>query len=260
MLNNTNTVKGSELKGRDQSFGRVKDFYFDDESWTIRYLVADTGNWIPDRRVLISPFAIGRIDTNEKQVQINLTKSQIENCPAVDSRLPVSRQYEKQYHSYYGWPMYWYGPHLWGPIGSATYSGASPWTQPSDQPGVAEEGDPHLRSVAEVCDYRIQARDEEIGHVEDFIFDENWAVRYLVIDTVNWWQGKKVLLAPGWINDISWRESKVFIDLDRATIKQAPEYQASRPITRDYESRLHAYYHREGYWTGKSQREMAHSH
>jgi sporulation protein YlmC with PRC-barrel domain len=113
-----------------------------------------------------------------------------------------------------------------------------------------------------VSGYQIQALDGEIGHVEDFVIDdETWGIRYLIVDTRNWWPGKKVLVSPQWIERVSWDQSKVFANLLRETIKQAPEYDGSRPITRDYETRLHQHHHREGYWAENGHRkEMAHAH
>ena len=109
--------------------------------------------------------------------------------------------------------------------------------------------DPHLRSTDAVSGYHIQAADGQIGHVEDFIIDgKTWAIRYLIIDTVNWWPGKKVLVAARWIERVSWDESKVFINLSRETIKQSPEYAEKSLLTRDYETKLHGHYNRQGYW------------
>ena len=109
--------------------------------------------------------------------------------------------------------------------------------------------DPNLRSTKSVTDYHIEATDGEIGHVEDFIIDdETWAIRYLVIDTKNWWGGKKVLISPQWIDRISWDESKVFVNLSKERIKQSPEYSEDILITRDYEDQLHKHYNQKGYW------------
>jgi sporulation protein YlmC with PRC-barrel domain len=100
-----------------------------------------------------------------------------------------------------------------------------------------------------VSGYHIQAEDGEIGHVEDFIIDdETWAIRYLVIDTKNWWSGKKVLISPQWIERVSWSESKVFVNLSHETIKQSPEYTEASLLTRDYEARLYQHYQRKSYW------------
>jgi sporulation protein YlmC with PRC-barrel domain len=248
MLCTVKTIKGSKLDGIDGEIGRVKEFYFDDRHWTIRYLVADTGTWLPGRQVLISPYALGAInkDIHNQQIAINLTKKQIEDSPSLDSDKPVSRQFEENYNGYYDWPTYWSGPHRWG---SNLHIERDRERWKEFPQGEKTSGDHHLRSTNAVSGYHIQAKDGEIGHVEDFVIDdETWAIRYLIVNTHNFWPGGKVLISPQWIESVSWGESKVFINLSRETIKHSPEYTEEFLLTRDYETELHRYYHRQGYW------------
>lgn len=249
MLSKVKTIKGFKLDGFDGEIGKVREFYFDDRHWTIRYLVADTGNWLTGRQVLISPHALVAVNKKEQHIEINLTKQQIEDSPSLNSDQPVSRQFEEAYYEYYEWPMYWGGPYMWG---------ANPYIERDrgkcKKSTQGEKAwDPHLRSTHEVNGYHIQATDGEIGHVEDFIIDdETWAIRYLVIDTRNWWPGKNVLVSPKWIERVSWSESKVFINLSRESISQSPEYTEESLLTRDYETRLHRHYDRQGYWVDET--------
>ena len=245
MLNRATTLNGYKLDGRDGEIGEVKEFYFDDHFWTIRYLVADTGNWLTDRLVLISPYALGSVNKDERHIAINLTKKQIEKSPSLNSDKPVSRQFEEAYYGYFGWPLYWGGSYMWG--NSPNIVCDRDILKESSSNG--QTWDPHLRSSGEVIGYHIQAEDCEIGHVEDFIIDdETWAIRYLVINTRNWWPGRKVLLSPHWIERVSWNESKVFVNLSSAIIRQSPEYSEASLLTRDYEVELHRHYSRRGYW------------
>jgi hypothetical protein len=170
----------------------------------------------------------------------------------LDTDKPVSRQYEIQYYSFYGWPAYWGGPYLWGPSAYPLREGR--WSAATRH---KKDDDPHLRSTKDVTGRTIQARDGEIGHVSDFVVDdEDWAIRYLIVDTRNWWPGKKVLISTQWIERISWEESKVFTNLTREAVKGAPEYNEAALITRDYEEELHRHYLRERYWhTEKPSRE-----
>lgn len=109
--------------------------------------------------------------------------------------------------------------------------------------------DPHLRSTNTVCSYNIQSTDGEIGHVEDFVIDEqNWAIRYLIINTQNWWPGKRVLIATKWIEKVNWSELKIVVNLSRELIKQSPEFTDESLLSRDYEVGLHGHYSRQGYW------------
>ncbi|MCE5339502.1 MAG: PRC-barrel domain-containing protein [Planctomycetaceae bacterium] len=229
----------------DGEIGKVKEFYFDDNHWTIRYLVADTGSWLMGRQVLISPYAMVAVNKEEQYITIDLTKKQIEDSPSLDSDKPVSRQFEDAYHGYYGYPMYWSGQYMWG-LYPYILRDRKMWREPTKE---EKSWNPNLRSTYDVSGHHVQATDGEIGHVDDFIIDdETWAIRYLIIDTRNWWLGKKVLISPKWIGNISWSESKVFVSISRQTIKQAPEYTDESLLTREYETELHLHYNRQGYW------------
>ena len=245
MLIKAKTLKGYKLNSLEGEIAKVKEFYFDDRYWTIRYLVADTGNWLQDRQVLISPYALADVNNDEENITINLTKSQIAGSPSAECDKPVSRQFEQAYYRYYEWPAYWEGPHTWG-IYPNIERDPQKWIEYNK---VEEEWDPNLRSTYDVSGHDIQAIDGEIGHVKDFIIDdETWTIRYLIIDTGSWWPGKKVLVSPQWIERVSGSESKVFVNLLRETIKQSPEYTDESLLNRDYEIGLHKHYNRQGYW------------
>jgi hypothetical protein len=245
MLNQAGALTGYKLNGLDGEIGQVKEFYFDDQHWAIRYLVADTGNWLTGRQVLISPYALVGVINEKQHITIDLTKKQIEDSPSLSSDQPVSQQFEEAYYGYYGWPVYWGGPFMWG---AYPYILRDREQSRASNPG-GKAWDPHLRSTHDVSGHHIQAADGEMGHVEDFIIDdETWAIRYLIIDTRNWWPGKQVLVSPQWIERVGWSDSKVFVNLSREAIKQSPEYTEGAPLTRDYETRLHGHYNRQGYW------------
>ncbi len=249
MLNKAKTLKGYKLNSLDGEIGKVSEFYFDDRHWTIRYLIADTGNWLTGRQVLISPYALVSVNKEEKNITVSLTKEHIENSPSLDRDKPVSQQFEENYYGYYGWPIYWNGPYMWG-TGSEIVRDRKKWKEFTKE----ETGwDPNLRSTGDVTGHDIQATDGDIGHVDDFIIDdETWAIRYLVIDTTNWWPGKKVLVSPRWIESVRWGDSKVLVKLTREAIKQSPEYTEESLLTRDYETGLHGHYKQQGYWAGQA--------
>jgi uncharacterized protein YrrD len=245
MLYKAKAVEGYRLDSYDGEIGTVVEFYFDDRHWVIRYLIADTGDWLVDRKVLISPYALVDVSQAERHIAINLTKKQIEQSPLLNSNKPVSLQFEQEYYGYYEWPMYWAGPFMWGAYPYIVRDSSNDKETSPEEKGW----DPHLRSTHEVSGYHIQAADGELGHVEDFIIDdETWAIRYLVINTHNWWPGKKVLISPLWITRVCWTEAKVFVRLPREIIRQSPEYTDESLVTRDYEHDLNQYYHRRGYW------------
>ena len=239
MLTKIKDLTGYTLHCRDGMIGRVKEFYFDDLHWTIRYLIADTGSWLAERRVLLSPYALISVNKINKQVAIGLTKKQIEESPPLPLDKPVSQQFETAYYEYYGWPLYWEGAYAWGhhPIiirdpekRKSTNSGGKPWN-------------PHLSSTLSVKGYHIQTLDGEIGHVKDCIIDDRtWAISYMVVDTHNWIPGRIVLISLKWIERVSWDESKVFVNLSCAAIKKTPEYAEKSLFTRVYEINLHGHY------------------
>jgi len=245
MLIKAKTLQDYQLDSIDGKFASIKEFLFDDRHWAIRYLVADTGNWLAGRQVLISPYALLAVVNELKTISTKLSKKQIENSPTLSSDKPVSQQFEADYYGYYGWPTYWEGPYIWGNYPSIARDHAK---RGKSTPG-GKIWNPNLRSTRAVNGHHIQAEDGEIGHVEDFIIDEEtWAIRYLIVDTRNWWPGKKVLVSPQWIKRVSWNESKVFVNLTREAVKQSPEFMEESLPTRDYEIGLHQHYNRHGYW------------
>lgn len=254
MLRNVNDMKGLTIRATDGEIGMVDQFYFDDESWTIRYLVVDAGGWLSGlsgRLVLISPYSLGSTDWHARCLNVRLTKKQVANSPEIDTHKPVSRQHEAALNGYYGYPFYWNGPYLWGgelsPLEAAQIETlAREETSAQDQ---KDWEDSHLRSTSEVKGYPIEAVDGEIGHVAGFVVDdETWAIRYIEVSTQNWWPGKKVLLPPAWITSVNWPDSKVAVELNRETIKNSPEYDESATITREYEDQLYRHYGRPAYW------------
>lgn len=251
MLTNATFLKGLAIQATDGELGTVDQFYFDDETWAIRYLTVETGGWLDNRQVLISPISVLHTDWPGKRLDVALTKKQVENSPDIDTHQPVSRQHEAAYNLYYGYPYYWGGAFLWGP--SRYPAGLTIPTTTSGKPKAGriekESTDSHLRSTEGITGYYVEARDGEIGHVDGFVIDdEAWAIRYVEVATRNWLPGKKVLISPAWIERVSWPESKVYAGLSREAIRSCPEYLLSKPLTREYENRLYAHYGRPPYW------------
>lgn len=247
MLRSANILRGYALRARDGDIGKVDDFLFDDHSWAVRYLVVDTGNWLTGRKVLVLPAALDVPDWKTEVLTVKVTKQQIEDSPPLAADKPVSRQKEAELYRYYGWPIYW-------GLGTTSFYSATEQARLAEATAEAEEKemaskDPNLRSMKEVVGYHIRATDGEIGHVEDFIVDdENWIIRYMVVDTRNWLPGRHVLVAPTWIENVAWDMRQVSVDLKRETIQHSPEFDPSLPVNREYEIRLYDYYGRPQYW------------
>jgi hypothetical protein len=248
MLNSIKKLNGLRILATDGEVGAVAQAaYFDDEQWVVRYLVVDTKAWLRGRSVLISPYAVTFIDWEARTIAVNLTRAQVEHSPDIDTQQPVSRQQEAEYHRYYGYPQYW--PY-------AAYAaywawGAIPIAVPPD-PLIREDAvkhrraaadsrsaDTHLRSSEAVLGYHVRSSDGLIGHVSDFLFEEEtWAIRHLVVDTRNWLPGKHVLVAPQWIRAVSWAERTLSVALTRRQIEQSSEYDPKYLLSQDYEHAL----------------------
>jgi hypothetical protein len=249
MLTNSTFLKGLAIHATDGELGTVKEFYFDDETWTIRYLIVETGGWLLGREVLISPISIIRVDWKNNRLDVALTKKQVEQSPNIDIHQPVSRQYEADYSAYYAYNYYWGGPYMWGPAFYPADLSKKISMEAAKEKVRRESADSHLRSSETVTGYHVESTDGGIGHVSGFVVDDElWAVRYLEVATRNWLPGKKVLVAPAWILRVSWMDSNVFAFLSEEDIKSAPEYLLDRPLTREYEGQLYTHYGRPPYW------------
>lgn len=258
MLWQGSQLNGHAIRATDGLIGSIADLLFDDREWRIRWAVADSGDWLPDRLVLLPTSALARPDAVRRELPVDITRERVRNSPGLDAEAPISRRREAEIYAHYGWAPYW--------APGAAYAGAYvPAVGVVNDPvaridtarlrggrsrGPEElEGDPHLRSIGEVTGYYIRARDGGIGHVEEFLIEDgSWTVRYLVIDTKNWWPGKFVLASPEWITDVSWDERQVSVDLTRKQVEDSPEYDPTRSVERNYEERLHGHYGIPPYW------------
>ena len=229
MLIHTKKLFGHKLAALDGDIGHIKDFYFDDRRWVVRYMIADTGTWLAERLVLLSPHSFGHLAQDGGVLNISLTKAQIENSPSIDSEHPVSRQYETDYYRYYGWPAYWDGGEIWGiggypaRVAQAAPVGAAAWDAVPHH-----TDDRHLRSVRAITDYSICATDGAIGNVSGLtVNDRSWSVHHLVVDVGHWYSAREVLIPTHMVRQISYEDSTVYVNLTRADIERAGETEAT---------------------------------
>jgi hypothetical protein len=220
MLQNIQALYGKKLAALDGDIGHVRDFYFDDAAWAIRYVVVDTGTWLTGRLVLLSPHAFEKLDQRDDLLQVKLRKKQIQDSPSIAAHETVSQQFEEQYYRSYGWPVYWQGGQMWG-------MNADPLMAIPQSPDIAvrrahePRADRHLQSAKAVTGYQIQARDGTIGHVTDFhVNARSWAIHELAVETGHWYSGKQILISPNKIQRISLVENKVFVTLTMADIER----------------------------------------
>jgi uncharacterized protein YrrD len=224
MLQSITELYGNKLNASDGDIGKIEDFYFDDQFWNIRYLMAETGTWLDERQVLISPFSIERLDLEDEVLVVSLTKKQIEESPLIETHRPVSRQFETEYYTYYGWPYYWSGDAILGLGGNPVVYAIS-----EEQRKVNEErhlrDDTHLRSTLAIAGYEIEASDGVIGRVVDFLVnDETWAIQEIVVEAGHWYSGKEVLIPINKVKSISFDESKIHVYLTKEGIEKTGEH------------------------------------
>jgi uncharacterized protein YrrD len=247
MLRNANALRDFAVLATDGVIGHVDDLWFDDEAWSLRYFVVDTGRWLSGRKVLISPRVVGPPDWMTQQLPVTLTQEQVEGSPDVDTSQPVSRQHEASQLAHYGLPHYWGDESLAGmvaypDIGTAEVLPRSPVTP--------AYGDTHLRACKNVTGYQVHAIDGDIGQVTDFLVDdESWAIRYLVVDTGHWWSGQRVLVSPRWVNAVDWSGSTVTVSVTQRAVRDAPPYESATHLDRQREASLHEHYGQPGYWS-----------
>lgn len=247
MLRSLKDLERYTVAATDGEIGSVANFLLDDQSWVVRYLVVETGTFFDKRRVLISPVFFRKTEWSTRRFHLSLTVDKVKNSPSVDLDKPVSQQHERDYYRYYTYPYYLETSGLVG-LSSYPVVRASPLPDKPASPAKSS-GNVHLRSAHELVGYHIHGNDESIGHVQDFIVDdESYEVRYLVVHTHDTWFGKKVLVAPRWASRVSWEERAVYVDLSRQTIRNSPTWDPAVAVNREYESRLYDYYGRPVYW------------
>jgi len=242
MLRSMRDLENYSIRATDGDIGRVKDFYFDDRTWTIRHLIVDTSSWIPDRKVLISPMSMDCPDWCGKILPVKITKEQVKSSPDMDTDKPVSKRRDVGYLDSYGYP--YYCPTL---KEGDDVNADSPYGNPDGHALSGSRNDKrddlHLRSCKETIGYHVDATDDDIGHVRDLLIDEcAWAIRYIVVSTSNWFGGHQVLIAPQWIRDMSWAEHMVSVHLTRQQVKDALRYDAREAFSRQEQESLYRHY------------------
>jgi uncharacterized protein YrrD len=222
MLRSVKELRGYFVHATDGRVGRVDDFLFNDQTWTIRYLVVKTGQWLRRQCVLITPIVLGALKQETRSLSVGLSRRQVEDRP-------VSHQMQKESR--------WWPPWT-GVSAKATAKRGESTTE-------KRRGDPKLRTVREVINYGVQANDGQVGRVADMIVDdEPWVIRYIVIDTRHVLSGKKVLVASTWVRSVTWPERCVCVDLATETVKHGPEFDPAAPANRAYETGLYDGYDR----------------
>ena len=223
------------LHAKDGDIGHLRQVFFDDRDWRVRYLVVHTGSALLGRDALLIPETVTKIDDERRRIDVKLTHEQIENAPPVSSQLTVSRHYEQELYRHYDWQPYWDDDLLLGLGGTAH--------PPADVGHIQEPVNPYLRGSDEVAGYALSGAGGNLGEVRDFVLEvPGWHIRYLHIATGGRLFGRDILIACAWLEDIDWSARTVATVLPREAIESAPSYDASDIISREYELALYKHY------------------
>jgi uncharacterized protein YrrD len=226
MLHLARKIRGATIVATDGEIGSVDDFYFQEDGWTVRYVVVDTGRWFSGKRVLISPMSVvgswGRAGLN-----VTLTRDQVWDSPQVDTST-LSPAQEEDVRKHYGYPVYWGAGGVWGSFENPGALIAAPMIPPPrpEGPVVRVEAE-HLRSVNASTGYHLHASDGEIGHVDDFVIgEETWRIRYLLVDTSNFIGGKWVIVRTDLIQRLDRERGMLPVAASRAEIQNSPSFES----------------------------------
>lgn len=253
MLRPLHPVKGFKLAAEDCTFGRVKDFLFDEEHWTVRYMAADTGRWIPHRKVLVSPVSLGKPDWESQEFSVHLTKEQIKEQPELPADAPVTRVYEDQRHKTYDYPLYYkVGSHYaWG-YGTIPASLLDAPSAPAGEPHRSEPPQSRmLHSLEEVRGFSIvNTEKEKLGSLDDLVMDdETWTIRYLSVHLKQSGIDQTVFFAPNWFDLFDWENGRLMSSFSKESVLASPKLDPDIPLSRTYEEKLHSYYGMPSYWS-----------
>ena len=197
MPHSLGSVTGAQIAATDGSLGSVSDFFFDDQTWTVRYLVVAIKKWFSRRDVLIATTAVCNPDWGKRRFSVHLTREQVRHSPDVDTEKPVTRQQEIAMTQYFGWPTYWSG----FPTGEYAAEMEYP-TNGAD--------DPHLRSVWDVAGYEVWAGDRDMGRVEDYLLDEaSWHIGSLIVAKAEWVTGESHLVSTRSVVSVDWANRRI---------------------------------------------------
>ena len=229
MERNMNNLIGLKVGAVDGEIGKVADFYFDDKTWTIRYLVVHTGSWLFGRKVLISTSVLEKQFWQTGVFPVNLTMEQIGNSPDIDMQSPVTRKHEIELQGYYQWQNYWatsmLGGNIWETNIQVPNIPEESKEQHEEPPPKADSSGARLRSAMQVMGYRLHATDEEIGYVDDYLVDDDsWQIHFLVLDIRKWLDSRKVLIPSSRIREVGWENNEIFADLSSEAIRNSPEH------------------------------------
>jgi sporulation protein YlmC with PRC-barrel domain len=241
MLRSCKSLEGYSLNASDGEIGHLKTIHFNDEDWSVKYLVVDIGSFWNEKKVLVLPNASYQFSWIEQNISVKLTRNQIKEALPYSSDLPVSDQHELinklNFKSLYLIEP-WSGSFLplWFPdlkAGQAL------------QNIVQEIGDKDLRCAKTITGYQVVLKDKEFGKVEDFILDCNeWIIRDIVIDANHILHSNKKIIPVSKIKVFDTDNQKIELELSSHELLDYTDYNEHQAVNREYVIKFYDYYGR----------------
>lgn len=236
MQRNINSLTGYTMVATDGEIGNIIEFYFDDETWFVRYLILKTGDWLAGRKILISPDALKKTSWTTGVFSVNISKEQIRDSPNIDTNKPVYRSQEIELYAHYDWESDWGSQFYEG--GSMGKSNAVPVLDreiltSAEKADIRSNQNLHLRSTAKVLNFRIHSTDGEIGPLVDFVMDDQtWQILFLVAKIRKSPNDKKILIPVEHIRKVEWEQVNILLDINTAVVESSELFVESefRPV------------------------------
>lgn len=105
-LFSVDAVTGHHVMATDGEIGHVEEFLFDSHRWKLRYLVVATRNWLPGRKVILSPWWASELDWPSRLIYMGLTRDAIKASPPYDPEKTLTLEAAGELHDYYGRPRW----------------------------------------------------------------------------------------------------------------------------------------------------------
>lgn len=226
----TSDLKTYNIDASDGEMGKIKDVYFDDEKWAIRYAVIDTRKWLPGRKVLLSPRSFINLNEANENLEVEYDKETIRNSPSIMDEQAVSKEAENSIIGYYGWSRYWIGNPLWG-IENGSLDEPTEEKIMHDQQ-IDEQQEYDLRSEDETIGFKVHASDGKVGRVADMIYDnEYWKTQYIVVrSSESMVEDQYLVYTPEDIESVDWFEEDIYVKDSLEENKQSRLYQNKAAI------------------------------
>jgi len=239
MLWNASALNGYPIKATDGQLGTVAGVMYDESDWSIRWLVADTGDWLSGRRALLPVAALGQPDPDRHHLPVNLTMRQVAECPDFDASEPLSQETETMVRNYYDLPN---GDDRVPADGEIARGPSRVLVAAPAGLDVTRDGS-HVHRISGITGDSIEAADGDIGHAEDFPIDSTlWQVRFLTVHASSWWTDEKRLISPLSIDWIDRARSIIHLDVTCQKEKDSPPYVAAETVDGAFDELFHTDY------------------